>query len=112
VVAKQTFNYVDNELYFALRSWIRRRHHNKSWHWRKSKYFRSNGSNNWIFFAKTNGNPKYLDLFKAAKVPIKRHIKIRSESNPFDPKFNKYFKLRYCKTKRSWREKKTIAVTK
>jgi hypothetical protein len=35
----------------------------------------------------------------ASSVPIKRHVKIRADANPFDPKFFDYFKSRDRKRK-------------
>jgi RNA-directed DNA polymerase len=95
--AKRTFGYVDHQIFKALWQWIHRRHPRKGAGWRKRKYFRSHKLRNWIFSVKVStGNSKetYLDLFEASSVPIKRHIKIRAEANPFDPQFNEYFEKR------------------
>ena len=35
-----------------------------------------------------------ITLFRASDVPIKRHIQIKGEANPFDPKFEPYFEER------------------
>lgn len=101
VVAKETFSYIDNEIFLTLRSWMRRKHLNKSWKWRKRKYFRSNGMRNWVFSTKVkdkNGNIEYLDLFRASSVEIQRHIKIKAKANPFDPEFAEYFQKRKFKS--------------
>ncbi len=37
------------------------------------------------------GNSAFLDLFKASKVAIKRHIKIKGEATPYDPTYKEYF---------------------
>jgi RNA-directed DNA polymerase len=95
--AKKTFGYVDHQIFIALWQWVHRRHPRKSAAWRRRKYFRSHHLRNWVFSAKiSQGNSKtaYLDLFEASSVPIKRHIKIRSDSNPFDPQFKEYFEQR------------------
>jgi hypothetical protein len=39
-----------------------------------------------------NGEPEWLELFKASDVPILRHRKIRAEANPFDKAWYPYFK--------------------
>ena len=44
--------------------------------------------------SKGNSKATYLDLFQASSVPIKRHIKIQSAANPFDPQFKEYFEQR------------------
>jgi len=42
-----------------------------------------------------NGNAiAYPTLIHMAKTPIKRHIKIRSQANPFDPSWDAYFESR------------------
>jgi len=95
--AKKTFSYVDHAIFQALWQWVHRRHPRKSGGWAKRKYFRQSHLRNWVFSAKTSkgNNPAtYIDLFQASAVPIKRHIKIRAEANPYDPKFKEYFKLR------------------
>jgi hypothetical protein len=40
------------------------------------------------------GNKIPLYLYKASETSIRRHIKIRSEVSPFNPKFKDYFKHR------------------
>ncbi len=35
-----------------------------------------------------------IKLFRAARVAIKRHVKIRSASNPYDPQWEAYFTRR------------------
>ena len=95
--AKKTFSYVDYCIYTALQSWVRRRHPGKNAAWRKKKYFRSHELKNWIFSAKTsekNNTSIYVDLFKASSVAIRRHIKIRAEATPYDPRFVEYFEKR------------------
>jgi RNA-directed DNA polymerase len=40
------------------------------------------------------GKPQSIQLFSAAKVPIQRHVNIRGEANPYDPKWDLYFEDR------------------
>ena len=35
-----------------------------------------------------------IHLVKAKSIPIKRHVKIRSEANPYDPEWETYFEKR------------------
>ena len=49
VVSKETFNKVDEEIYHAVRQWIRRKHPRKSDKWIAKKYFTSVGNDNWVF---------------------------------------------------------------
>ena len=54
------------------------------------------GSRNWIFFAKIKAAQRFrhLDLYDAGYTPIKRHIKIRKNTNIYDPAFNSYLHQR------------------
>lgn len=97
--AKKTFGYVDHFIWQALWKWAHRRHPRKSAQWIRRKYFRSHGLRNWIFFAKVSkkdGTKTHLDLFGASTVAVKRHIKIRREATPYDPRFTEYFEKREC----------------
>ena len=93
VVSQKTFDRVDYQVLQALWSWIRRRHPNKSVKWRQKRYFRSHGNRNWVFSASIHNRQGVglpLDLFKAASIPITRHVKIRADATPFDPAFIDY----------------------
>jgi len=100
VNAKEAFRYVDNEIWRSLWQWAKRRHPDKSPVWIKKKYFKTAGDRNWVFVADDtekfypDGKPYVISLSRAFKVLIKRHIKIRGEANPFDPKFETYFEER------------------
>ena len=97
VVSKKIFAYVDSQVYWALISWIKRRHPEKSAHWWRERYFRQEGMRQWVFFTKTRDALKtvtYLDLFAMTSVPIIRHIKIRAHATPYDPAYIEYFARR------------------
>jgi len=53
----------------------------------------------------------YVDLFKASSVAIKRHIKIKAEATPYDPRFTEYFSKRERRTKRSSPKRKQSTKT-
>lgn len=96
VVSSEIFSYVDHRTFKALISWINHRHPNKGKRWTFKKYFTSYRLNNWRFHARVKdreGEVKPLYLKHAADTKIKRHIKIRSVANPFDPEFKEYFEL-------------------
>jgi RNA-directed DNA polymerase len=100
VVAKETFGFVDHEIWRSLWQWATRRHPEKGTRWIGNKYFKTDGNRNWIFAAEEkesahpDGKQSRVSLSRASDVPIKRHIKIRSEANPFDPRFETYFEER------------------
>ena len=97
VVSSEVFGAMDNAIFKALWQWSKRRHPNKNRHWIKDKYFTTQDGNRWVFYGQVTdkeGKPKNLHLFRAATVPIKRHIKIRGEANPYSPEWETYFERR------------------
>jgi RNA-directed DNA polymerase len=92
VSSKQTFVEIDNALFKALWQWAKRRHPKKSYRWIKDKYFRSEGTRNWVFYGELDG--KLRHLLDAADTPIRRHTKIKGEANPYDPTWEMYFEER------------------
>ena len=100
VVARETFERVDAEIWRSLWRWVKRRHPRKGTVWIKEKYFKTKGHRHWIFATEDSetlfpsGKPPVISLFCASGVPIKRHIKIRGAANPFDPHFKTYFEER------------------
>jgi len=100
VVAKKTFDRVDTNVWSMLWRWAARRHPNKGARWVKEKYFKTRGSRNWIFAAteqQEDGTQKELGLLKESDTPIQRHIKIKADANPHDPKWEQYFESRWGK---------------
>ena len=95
--SKRTFARVDHEIFTLLWQWARRRHPNKSRHWIRDKYFRTEGENHWVFFGHvmdSKGKPRDVRLFHASSVPIRRYTKIKGEANPYDPTWEPYFEAR------------------
>jgi len=95
IVASDTYNEVDNQIYCYLWDWMKRRHQDKGKRWLARKYWR-NGSKAWIFstIEKTPEGKRRVELIRASNIGIERHVKIRSDANPFDPKDAKYFERR------------------
>ena len=97
VVSKKTFKNVDSAIFKAIWRWCCRRHPNKGKRWIKKKYFKTIGNRNWVFHGiikGRSGKEQEIILFSASRIPIKRHIKIRSAANPYDPEWEKYFEKR------------------
>src|ERR1700681_2662993 len=97
VVSKRTFGRVDHTLFSSLWQWARRRHPNKSPRWFKPKYFDRRGNRDWSFFGETcddEGRPTKVWLYYAKSTPIKRHVKVKGEANPYDPTYETYFEER------------------
>ncbi len=102
VVSKRAFSTVDHQIFQMLMKWIDRRHQHKNHHWKYRHYFTTVGITRWNFFAigkDRQGKAKAHFLFKAVSTPIKRHVKIRGQANPFLPEFVQYFLKRRVKSK-------------
>ena len=107
VVSKKTFSYVDCHIFRSLWKWAKRRHPNKPIRWIVKKYYCHNDGKNWTFFSSitTEDRNKDVLLFKASRVPIVRHIKIKGKAKLFDPKYKDYFLIR----EKCQRAKKTFS---
>lgn len=96
VVSKATFSYIDKKLNKAFIRWIKRRHP-KSAEWQTKKYFRSQGTKNWILSSKivnSKGQLINYDLVTAATIPIRLHLKIKAETTPYHSEYIEYFAKR------------------
>jgi len=94
VVAKEVFKHVDKEIWKTLWQWAKRRHPKKGKRWIAQRYFHNIGSRNWVFAVAT-AKESLLILRKAADTPIRRHVQIRIDANPFNPKWEMYFEKRH-----------------
>jgi RNA-directed DNA polymerase len=92
VVSKETFSSVDHKIWGLLWTWANRRHPNKSKGWIRSKYFTTEGGNQWVFFGLDGKNQ--VNIFRASTLPIERHIKVRKVFNPYDPAWKEYQRKR------------------
>jgi len=102
--SSQVFGKIDSEIFIALQRWSLKRHRCKGKKWITNKYYRRVGGDNWRFYCMeedSKGKTKPLYLRHAAQTHIRRHVKIRAEANPFDPRYKEYFeqrdkRTRYC----------------
>lgn len=92
IVAGSVFENVDSCIYKKLWTWMRKNHPRKRASWLVSKYW-SKASKIWTF-SSTDKNKKSYKLIRTSSIGIRRHIKIKSEANPFDLKFADYFRKR------------------
>ncbi len=96
-MAKDAFARVDYEIHKMLWNWASRRHPHKGKGWIKARYFLRRGSQDWVF---TDPEEKKGPvLARASDTPIKRHVKIKKDANPFDPKWTTYFEERTSRSK-------------
>jgi RNA-directed DNA polymerase len=92
VVSSAIFAKIDHHIWQLLWKWAKRRHPNKGERWVKTRYFHRQGTRDWVFASGTNEQKTML--FCASTMAIKRHIKIRSNANPYDPAWDSYFNRR------------------
>jgi RNA-directed DNA polymerase len=96
VVSKVIFAQMDHAIFQTLWRWAKRRHPKKSPGWIRQKYFTRVADNRWVFFGmtKSQGKTREYRLFRLAYTPIKRHLKVKAEANPYDPTWEPYFEAR------------------
>jgi RNA-directed DNA polymerase len=112
VVSKKTFANIEYQLFQALWRWAKRRHHNKSNHWIYTKYFRPNHKRSSGFYGVLKGKDGSTHpqrLVKVDKIPIKRHVKVKAEANPFAPAWERYFERRLdAKMATEWKGRRSL----
>jgi RNA-directed DNA polymerase len=98
--SKRRFAWIDERIFRRLWRWARRRHHSKSAHWVKQKYFTEPGRPEWRFrgvVTDPDGGRKAVYLVRAAATKIVRHVKVRGNANPYDPAWELYFEERLAR---------------
>jgi RNA-directed DNA polymerase len=95
ISAKQTFSRVDAAIQCALWRWAKRRHKAKSARWIRKKYWKPVGTRQSVFADTVDG--RLMSLRQASDTKIRRHAKIESGRNPYDPIDRAYFAQRNCK---------------
>jgi len=93
----RTFTQVDHRIFCMLWRWCQKRHRNKPRKWLKKNYFQQVGQDQWIFTGtlRTRKDTAYtVQRMRAGKVKIRRHVKIRSDANPYDPEWELYLEER------------------
>jgi RNA-directed DNA polymerase len=96
VVSSRAFSKLDAVIWQALWRWAQRRHPNKGRRWIVKRYFHSVGSRNWVFACKSDAehrkdDRKWLRLSYPQDTKIRRHVKVKSAANPYDPEWRNYF---------------------
>lgn len=92
-VAKATFSYIDNSIFWIIWKWAKRRHQNRAASWVRKKYYTTQRLRKWSFYSKmkTGDQESRIFLSLAQHMKIERHVKIRAEASPYDPDFKEYF---------------------
>jgi RNA-directed DNA polymerase len=92
----RTFARVDRLIMDKLWRWARRRHRQQAAAWVRAKYFtRADGRRAFRgLVTDEKGRVHPVLLLRTSAVGIRRHVKIRSEANPYDPSWELYFEER------------------
>ena len=92
-VSSDVFASVDAALWKSLWRWAKRRHPKKGRRWVAARYWQPVGNRKWTFATPTvdkKGKTRLVTLHYATDTKIKRHVKIKAEVTPFDPKWELY----------------------
>ena len=70
------------------------------------------GPKAWTFTTveKTPEGKRRIELIRATQIHIKRHAKVRSEANPFDPEYAEYFARRRAEQQRRYTGRAALAA--
>ena len=100
-VAKDRMAWVDEKVYQLMVRWLRREYRQQTWAKISKRYYRFiRGRYRFSASVKsTDGLVKHVELFRTSDLPIRYHVKIRSEANPYDPAYREYFEIRDSKRK-------------
>ena len=96
ICAKRTFSRLGTFIYWQLKRWAKYQHGNKNRWWIYYRYFQNNHFTDQRI---TKKGIEHNRLYRIAYVPIRYHVKVKSNANPYLPEFDKYF---FKRTK--WRE--------
>jgi len=102
IVAKKTFNKLDFFMDQSIWRWLRRHHPNKSRKWLVKKYWTVCGPSTFTATVKEKKGEKQVfrvyRLQKFSSTVIKRHVKIRGDTNPYNPADANYLDTRRSKS--------------
>ncbi|WP_051079897.1 group II intron reverse transcriptase/maturase [Thioalkalivibrio thiocyanodenitrificans] len=88
VVSQVVFQKLDHWIWRMTWNWARRRHPQKNQRWIKERYFHQQAARKWVY-----GDDRHT-LVSLARIPIRRHVHVRSGTNPYDPQDADYFQQR------------------
>ena len=97
VASAKTFQAIEEQVFQLLWRWAVRRHADKPKDWVYHQYFFDQQGRKRPFHAYTTDDKGKLlvcEIFQPNRVPIRRHIKVIGEANPYDPAWELYFEQR------------------
>ena len=96
ICAKKVFEKLGNFIFRQLKRWAKYQHGNKNRWWIFWRYFTNNHFTDKV---ETKKRTVYYRLYRISYVPIRYHVKIKRNANPYMPEFDEYFSRR-----QKWRE--------
>ena len=99
ISATQAFRKAEMVIWQRLWYWAKRRHPEKSVNWIAQRYWHRLGRKRRTFATDSgertpDGKPKLFRLVDPTETRIRRYVKVRTEANPFDPRWRDYFEDR------------------
>jgi RNA-directed DNA polymerase len=96
VVSSRVFAAIDHHVWHALYCWARRRHPKKGYRWVRRRYFLPHEGRREVFTGcvVTPTGVRTVRIFHCDSVPVRRHVLVRKDANPFDPACDAYFASR------------------
>ena len=103
--SKRTFSKLDAWMWRREERFARRRHPNKSWRWIQRKYWGRipSRADKWVFQDKASGHY----LWKLAWTRIRRHVMVKGDASPDDPRLTEYWRTRRTNKARAltWKQR-------
>ncbi len=96
VNSTDTFSDLKHWIWGRIWEWAKRRHHCKSRRWIKDKYFMKINGRDWQFFAKRKDGSTVI-LTEATDIKMLRHIKVKTDKNPFAASDRAYYENRLAR---------------
>jgi RNA-directed DNA polymerase len=114
IVASVAFRRAEMVLWRSLWRWAKHRHWKKPTTWIANRYWHRLKKTRRIFTVLAGSNAPRSRAMVAwlvdpTKTPIRRHVKVRSNANPFDPIWRGYFEARNS-LKRANRQRRTLVL--
>lgn len=97
VCSSRTFWKLTDYVFHRLISWARRKHRGKNMVYFKTRYFADRGGHAWVFSVarqRADGMLERVYLEYPSHIHIERHVKVKSDANPYDPAWESYFEAR------------------
>jgi len=99
IVATPAFRKAEMVLWHSLWRWAKRRHSEKSVVWIAERYWHRLGRRRRLFAVLAGSDAQrsrsvVARLVDPTETPIRRHVKVKSDANPFDPNWREYFENR------------------